>query len=66
MAHEIAKLLLKNANNFLERREAVKSALALGMPLDEIEAFMDWLELGRALETPPPKRSNSSERKEPK
>jgi hypothetical protein len=44
MAHEVAKLLLEHAGTFLERTEAVKSALSLGMPLDEIEAYFDWLD----------------------
>lgn len=44
MAHEIAKLLLEHAGTFLERSEAVRTALSLGMPLGEIEAYLDWLE----------------------
>lgn len=48
MAHEIAKLLLEHAGTFLERTEAVKSAMALGMPLDEIESYLDWIDLIRA------------------
>jgi DNA-binding transcriptional MerR regulator len=44
MAHEIAKLLLENTATFLERAEAVKTALSLGMPLNEIEEYLDWLE----------------------
>ena len=27
---------------FLDREEAVRSALSLGMPLNEIEAYLDW------------------------
>lgn len=48
MAHEIAKLLLEHADTFLERTEAVKSALAQGMPLDEIEEYLDWVDLVRS------------------
>lgn len=44
MAHEIAKLLLEKAGTFLERSEAIKTALTLGMPLSEIEAYLDWKE----------------------
>jgi hypothetical protein len=44
MAHEIAKLLLEHAGIFLERAEAIKSAIALGMPLVEIEEYLDWLD----------------------
>jgi len=47
MAHEIAKLLLEHAGTFLERAEAVKSAMALGMPLKEIEEYLDWVDLVR-------------------
>ncbi len=44
MAYEIAKLLLEKAGTFLERTEAVRTALGLGMPLDEIESYLDWLD----------------------
>lgn len=44
MAHKIAKLLLEQADSFLDRIEAVKTALSLGMPLREIEEYLDWLE----------------------
>lgn len=44
MAHEIAKLMLEQADTFLERSEAVEMALYLGMPLREIEEYLDWLE----------------------
>jgi DNA-binding transcriptional MerR regulator len=44
MAHEIAKLLLEHAETFLERTEAIKSALSLGMPLADIEEYLDWLD----------------------
>ena len=43
MAHEIAKLLLEHAGTFLERSEAIRTALHLGMPLNEIEEYLDWL-----------------------
>jgi hypothetical protein len=44
MAHEIAKLLLEHARTFLERSEALESAVKLGMPLHEIEDYLDWLD----------------------
>ena len=44
MAHKIAKLLLEQADSFLDRTEAVKTALSLGMSLHEIEGYLDWLE----------------------
>ena len=45
MAHEIAKLLLEQADSFLKRQEAIKEALDLGMPLREIEEYLDWLDI---------------------
>jgi hypothetical protein len=47
MAHEIAKLLLEHAETFLERTEAIRAALSLGMPLEEIEEYLDWLDAVR-------------------
>ena len=44
MTHEIAKLLLEHVGTFLDRSQAVKTAMSLGMPLDEIEAYLDWLD----------------------
>jgi hypothetical protein len=44
MAYEIAKLLLEKAGTFLERTDAVRTALSLGMPLREIEDYLDWLD----------------------
>lgn len=44
MSHKIAKLILEHAFTFLEREEAVRTALSLGMPLQEIEEYLDWLE----------------------
>jgi len=50
MAHEIAKLLLEHAGSFVDRTEAVDAAMKLGMPLDEIEEYLEWLDLIRASE----------------
>ena len=47
MTHKIAKLMLENAGTFLERTEAVETAISLGMPMYEIEEYLDWLELTR-------------------
>ena len=47
MAHEIAKLMLEHAGTFLERAEAVRVAISLGMPLSEIEEYLDWLDATR-------------------
>ncbi len=51
MPHEIAKLMLEHAGTFLERAEAIRTALSLGMPLHEIEEYLDWLDATRG---PPP------------
>jgi hypothetical protein len=63
MAHEIAKLLLEHAGTFLERSEAIKTAMDMGMPLAEIERFLDWLDANRGPvrqdqndSEPPPKK----------
>jgi DNA-binding transcriptional MerR regulator len=47
MAHEIAKLLLEKAGTFLERTEAIQTAQSLGMPLHEIEEYLDWVDVMR-------------------
>ena len=44
MAHKIAKLMLEHADTFLERTKAIETALYLGMPLQEIEEYLDWLD----------------------
>ena len=48
MPHEIARLMLEQANTFLDREEAIRTALSVGMPLGEIEAYLDWLDLMRS------------------
>ena len=48
MAHEIAKLVLEHSETFLERSQAIKTALSMGMPLNEIEEYLDWLAVVRA------------------
>ena len=52
MAHEVAKLMLEHAETFIERTEAIRAALNLGMPLHEIEAYLDWLDSIREEEKP--------------
>ena len=47
MAHQIAKLILEHAGTFVERTEAVDTALSLGMSLREIEEYLDWVEMLR-------------------
>jgi DNA-binding transcriptional MerR regulator len=43
-----AKLLLSQAETQSDRRNAVAKALATGMPLHEIEEFLDWVDATRA------------------
>jgi hypothetical protein len=57
MAHEIAKLLLEKAGTFLERSQAVQTALSLGMSLREIEEYLDWIENVRLLHISPHEES---------
>jgi hypothetical protein len=51
--HEIAKLILEHAETLWERSEAISKALYLGMPLNEIEEYLDWLEMLRRGEVKP-------------
>ena len=44
MAHQIAKLLLEHADTFLKRTEAIETAMSLGMPLHEMEEYLDWVD----------------------
>lgn len=48
MSHEVAKLMLEHAATFLDRTEAIEAALRLGMPLTEIEDYLDWLDSVRS------------------
>jgi hypothetical protein len=47
MSHESAKLLLERARTLVERTEAIKAAVSLGMPLNEIHEHLDWLDAVR-------------------
>ena len=58
--HEIAKLILEHAETLCEREDAVRHALFLGMPLNEIEAYLDWLEFVRK-ETPRPPSTEAAD-----
>ena len=50
MTHKIAKLNLAHAGTFADRTKAVETAVSLGMPLSEIEEYLDWLEMAKANE----------------
>jgi hypothetical protein len=47
MAHEIAKAVLEQATTAHQRVKAVRVAFRLGMPLHEIEEYLDWLDVVR-------------------
>ena len=63
MAHEIAKLLLEHAETVLDRQKAIKTAIGLGMPLHEIESYLDWLDLVRSQDRDGPPRGEREDRK---
>ena len=44
MANEFAKAVLDKATTPLQRVKAVRVALRLGMPLCDIERYLDWLD----------------------
>lgn len=60
--HEIAKLILEHAETLWERSEAIDKALYLGMPLHEIEEYLDWLAMVRKESRKPPPGGKSTER----
>ncbi len=48
---------MEHAGTFLERAKAVRAAVYLGMPMGEIEAYLDWLDTaapGKPAEPPSP------------
>jgi hypothetical protein len=59
--HEIAKLILEHAETLWERSEAINKALFLGMPLNEIEEYLDWLAMVRREGHKPPGAEPSKE-----
>jgi DNA-binding transcriptional MerR regulator len=59
MAYEIAKLLLEKARTFTERQQAITAALNLGMPLHEIQDYLDWLDTIRGRIDPPSGEKNA-------
>ncbi len=66
MAHEIAKLMLEHAGTFLERTEAIRTAISLGMPLGDIEAYLDWLDASRGPLSAGPQEKEQPQRNQPK
>jgi hypothetical protein len=54
------RALLARAESPDERKQAVATAMSAGMPLHEIEEFLDWADAaraGRAVKPAPSKRS---------
>jgi hypothetical protein len=49
-----ARALLARAESQTDRKKAVASAMAAGMPLHEIEEFLDWADAVRAGQVVPP------------
>jgi len=47
MANEKAKLLLESSSDYFDRISAVQQALRMGMSLEEIEEYLDWIKLLR-------------------
>ena len=64
MSYEIAKILLEHAQTFLDRTEAIQAALQLGMPINEIQAYLDWIDLMRS-QGGRSKQNGKAERHEP-
>ena len=63
MVHRIAKLLLEQAGTSIERTQAIAVAISLGMPLNEIEECLDWLDATRPLpeDHSPPSTDNDTD-----
>ena len=49
-----ARVLLARAESSADRKYAVAQAMAAGMPLHEIEEFLDWADAVRAGRVPAP------------
>ena len=63
MAHEFAKAVLEQATTPLQRVKAVRVALRLGMPLCDIERYLDRLDGCRNCQPTRHARDSSAERK---
>lgn len=53
MSYEMAERLLESAATPPERANAIAQAIAMGMPLKQIEEYLDWLDLRRSQKPPP-------------
>ncbi len=59
MAHKIAKLILEHADSIANRTTAIQKALDIGMPLREIENYLDWLDSIRQPDMSEPEKVSS-------
>ena len=50
MAHDVARFFWEHAERFIDRQQAVREAIEHGIPLSEIEEYLDWLELVKPLQ----------------
>jgi len=60
VTYESAKQLLAEATTYPDRSRALSAALAAGMPLSEIEEYLDWLDAHRAAAPPTDAPSRSA------
>lgn len=58
MGYELPKRLLRQASTFELRQKAIRAAMGLGMPLSEIEEYLDWLDTQPQSEPPPANQPN--------
>jgi len=59
MAHRVAKHILERAKTPEARVEPVQTALQMGMPLNEIEEYLDWLDMMQGDDDQPDAPSDS-------
>jgi hypothetical protein len=51
MSHQKSKQLLDSARTLIERENAIQTAMNLGMPLHEIQEYLDWLDAQESAKT---------------
>jgi DNA-binding transcriptional MerR regulator len=64
MTLKSAKMMLDDADTIVEREEAIRCAIELGMPLSEIEEYLDVLDMMRGNSAVPHMHNASVEKKE--
>ncbi|MFY8200217.1 MAG: hypothetical protein ACOVLE_06075 [Pirellula staleyi] len=65
MTHKTAKLILEQAETIIDKENAIRSAIQLGMPLNEIEEYLDWLEVLRRTNAKPLVTKNNDQMNNP-